>query len=397
MERFKKASSIIEILKQHGHEAYFVGGSVRDLIIDRPIGDIDIATSALPEEVMAIFPRHVPVGLEHGTVIVVENGEPYEVTTFRTESEYKDFRRPSSVQFVRSLEEDLKRRDFTMNAIAMTEEGEMVDLFAGKEAIRLKEITTVGDAADRFQEDALRMMRGIRFVSTLGFSLEIKTKQAIETYGHLLEHIAIERITVEFEKLLTGTYCVNGLQELVETKLFSHLPYLQMSEERLLKATQYKWDSFETDVEAWAFFLYCIGEEHPSVFLRQWKFSNKKIKDIVAVLLAIRSRKEKEWDTILLYKTGIRIAEMAERVYEAIIESYNSASVKQVQSLFHALPIKNRQEMHVTGNDLLSWADKKPGPWVAEMLQNIEEAIVQGDLVNKKENIREWLQRCNLL
>ncbi|EEL88727.1 CCA-adding enzyme [Bacillus cereus AH1272] len=346
---------------------------------------------------MAIFPRNVPVGLEHGTVIVVENGEPYEVTTFRTESEYEDFRRPSSVQFVRSLEEDLKRRDFTMNAIAMTEEGEMIDLFAGQEAIRLKEITTVGDAADRFQEDALRMMRGIRFVSTLGFSLEAKTKQAIETYGHLLEHIAIERITVEFEKLLTGTYCVKGLQELVETKLFSHLPYLQMSEERLLKATQYKWDSFETDIEAWAFFLYCIGEEHPSVFLRQWKFSNKKIKDIVAVLLAIRSRKEKEWDTVLLYKTGIHIAEMAERVYEAIIESYNSASVKQVQSLFHALPIKNRQEMNVTGNDLLSWADKKPGPWVAEILQNIEEAIVQGDLVNKKENIREWLEKCNLL
>ncbi len=278
MERFKKASSIIETLKQQGHEAYFVGGSVRDLIIDRPVGDIDIATSALPEEVMGIFPRHVPVGLEHGTVIVVENGEPYEVTTFRTESEYEDFRRPSSVQFVRSLEEDLKRRDFTMNAIAMTEEGEMVDLFAGQEAIQKREIVTVGNAADRFQEDALRMMRGIRFVSTLGFSLETKTKQAIETYGHLLEHIAIERITVEFEKLLTGTYCVKALKELVETKLFSHLPYLQMSEERLLKATQYNWDSFETDIEAWAFFLYCIGEEHPAVFLRQWKFSNKKIK-----------------------------------------------------------------------------------------------------------------------
>ncbi|CAM3976835.1 MULTISPECIES: CCA tRNA nucleotidyltransferase [Bacillus cereus group] len=397
MERFKKASSIIETLKQQGHEAYFVGGSVRDLIIDRPIGDIDIATSALPEEVMAIFPRHVPVGLEHGTVIVVENGEPYEVTTFRTESEYEDFRRPSSVQFVRSLEEDLKRRDFTMNAIAMTEEGEMVDLYAGQEAIQKREIVTVGNAADRFQEDALRMMRGIRFVSTLGFSLENNTKQAIETYGHLLEHIAIERITVEFEKLLTGTYCVKGLQELVETKLFSHLPYLQMSEERLAKATQYKWDSFETDVEAWAFFLYCIGEEHPSVFLRQWKFSNKKIKDIVAVLLIIRTRKEKDWDTVLLYKTGIHIAEMAERVYEAMIESYDNTSVKRVQTLFEALPIKSRQEMNVTGNDLLNWANKKPGPWVAEMIQNIEEAIVQGNVVNEKECIREWLQECNLL
>ncbi|NIA58993.1 CCA tRNA nucleotidyltransferase [Bacillus pacificus] len=388
---------MIETLKQQGHEAYFVGGSVRDLIIDRPVGDIDIATSALPEEVMGIFPRHVPVGLEHGTVIVVENGEPYEVTTFRTESEYEDFRRPSSVQFVRSLEEDLKRRDFTMNAIAMTEEGEMVDLFAGQEAIQKREIVTVGNAADRFQEDALRMMRGIRFVSTLGFSLETKTKQAIETYGHLLEHIAIERITVEFEKLLTGTYCVKALKELVETKLFSHLPYLQMSEERLLQATQYKWDSFETDIEAWAFFLYCIGEEHPSVFLRQWKFSNKKIKDIVAVLLTIRTRKEKDWDTVLLYKTGIHIAEMAERVYEAMIESYDHTSVKRVQTLFQALPIKSRQEMNVTGNDLLNWASKKPGPWVAEMIQKIEEAIVQGNVVNEKECIREWLQECNLL
>lgn len=397
MERFKKASSIIETLKQQGHEAYFVGGSVRDLIIDRPIGDIDIATSALPEEVMAIFPRHVPVGLEHGTVIVVENGEPYEVTTFRTESEYEDFRRPSSVQFVRSLEEDLKRRDFTMNAIAMTEEGKMVDLFAGQEAIQKREIVTVGNAADRFQEDALRMMRGIRFVSTLGFSLETKTKQAIETYGHLLEHIAIERITVEFEKLLTGTYCVKALKELVETKLFSYLPYLQMSEEKLLKATQYKWDSFEADIEAWAFFLYCIGEEHPAVFLRQWKFSNKKIKDIVAVLLTIRKRKEKDWDTVLLYKTGIHIAEMAERVYEAMIESYDHTAVNRVQTLFQALPIKNRQEMNVTGNDLLNWASKKPGPWVAEMIQKIEEAIVQGNVVNEKECIREWLQECNLL
>ena len=306
---------------------------------------------------MGIFPRHVPVGLEHGTVIVVENGEPYEVTTFRTESEYEDFRRPSSVQFVRSLEEDLKRRDFTMNAIAMTEEGEMVDLFAGQEAIQKREIVTVGNAADRFQEDALRMMRGIRFVSTLGFSLETKTKQAIETYGHLLEHIAIERITVEFEKLLTGTYCVKGLKELVETKLFSHLPYLQMSEERLLKATQYNWDSFETDIEAWAFFLYCIGEEHPSVFYVNGSFQIKN-KRYRAVLLTIRKRKEKDWDTVLLYKTGIHIAEMSERVYEAMIESYDNTSVKRVQTLFEALPIKSRQEMNVTGNDLLNWANK---------------------------------------
>ncbi|AIK39814.1 CCA tRNA nucleotidyltransferase [Bacillus pseudomycoides] len=397
MKRFKQAGAIIETLKQHGHEAYFVGGSVRDFIINRPIGDIDIATSALPEEVMHLFPRHVPVGLEHGTVIVVQEGIPYEVTTFRTESDYEDFRRPSSVQFVRSLEEDLKRRDFTMNAIAMNEEGNIIDLFAGQEAIRKQEIATVGNAADRFQEDALRMMRGIRFVSTLGFFLEEQTKRAIEEYGHLLEHIAIERITVEFEKLLTGKYCVNGLQQLVETKLVTHLPYLQMSEERILKAMQYNWDFFETDIEAWAFFLYCIGEEHPSVFLRQWKFSNKKIKDIVAVILAIRSRKTKSWDAVFLYKTGLHTALMTERVYQAIIKKYDIFSVNQVQSLFDSLSIHNRQEMKVSGNDLLGWTEKTPGPWVAEVLQRIEEEILQERLENEKEKIREWLQGCNLL
>ncbi|HEK9102186.1 CCA tRNA nucleotidyltransferase [Bacillus pfraonensis] len=397
MKRFKQAGAIIETLKQHGHEAYFVGGSVRDFIINRPIGDIDIATSALPEEVMHLFPRHVPVGLEHGTVIVVQEGVPYEVTTFRTEGDYEDFRRPSSVQFVRSLKEDLKRRDFTMNAIAMNEVGDIIDLFAGQDAIRKQEIVTVGNAAHRFQEDALRMMRGIRFVSTLGFSLEEQTKRAIEKYGHLLEHIAIERITVEFEKLLTGIYCVKGLQQLVETKLFTHLPYLQMSEERILKAAQYNWGSFETDIEAWAFFLYCIGEEHPSVFLRQWKFSNKKIKDIVAVILAIRSRKINLWDAVSLYKTGLRTALMAERVYQAIIEKYDMSSVNHVQSLFDSLSIHNRQEMKVSGNDLLGWTEKTPGPWVAEVLQKIEEEILQERLENEKAKIREWLHGCNLL
>ena len=223
---------------------------------------------------MAIFPRNVPVGLEHGTVIVVENGEPYEVTTFRTESEYEDFRRPSSVQFVRSLEEDLKRRDFTMNAIAMTEEGKMVDLFAGQEAIQQREIVTVGNAAS-FSRRCPANDAWYSVCKHVRFFIRNENKQAIETHGHLLEHIAIERITVEFEKLLTGTYCVKGLKELVETKLFSHLPYLQMSEERLLKATQYKWDSFETDIEAWAFFLYCIGEEHPSVFYVNGSFRIK--------------------------------------------------------------------------------------------------------------------------
>ena len=121
-------------------------------------------------------------------------------------------------------------------------------------------------------------------------------------------------------------------------------------------------------------FLYCIGEEHPAVFYVNGSF-RIKIKDIVAVLLTIRKRKEKDWDTVLLYKTGIHIAEMAERVYEAMIESYDHTAVNRVQTLFQALPIKSRQEMNVTGNDLLNWANKKPGPWVAEMIQKLKKQL----------------------
>ncbi|MFD0768512.1 CCA tRNA nucleotidyltransferase [Bacillus sp. CGMCC 1.60114] len=397
MKRFKRAVSIINTLTQNGFEAYFVGGSVRDYIIGRPIGDIDIATSALPEDVMRLFPRHVPVGIEHGTVIVVQEDVPYEVTTFRTEGDYEDFRRPSSVQFVRSLDEDLQRRDFTMNAIAMTGTGEIVDLFGGQEAIAKKEIATVGNAADRFQEDALRMMRGIRFVSTLGFTLEEETKQAIIKYGHLLEHIAIERITVEFEKLLVGTYCAKALQLLVETKLYEHLPYLQMCGDFISKSTEYNWSFFNNDTEAWAFFLYCIREEHPSVFLRQWKFSNKKIKDIVSVLLYVRAREKHGWNEFLLYKAGKDIALTAERVYEAIMNTYSNSNVESVEKVYEDLPIHNRQQLQVSGNDLLSWTDEQAGPWIANILQKIEEEVVYGRLKNEKECIKEWLHRCNLL
>ncbi|PEA55813.1 CCA tRNA nucleotidyltransferase [Bacillus pseudomycoides] len=397
MERFKRAASIIKTLTENGFEAYFVGGSVRDYIIGRLIGDIDIATSALPEDVMRLFPRHVPVGIEHGTVIVLHEDIPYEVTTFRTEGDYEDFRRPTSVQFVRSLDEDLQRRDFTMNAIAMKETGEIVDLFGGQEAIVKKEIATVGNPVDRFQEDALRMMRGIRFVSTLGFTLEEGTKQAILEYGHLLEHIAIERIAVEFEKLLVGTHCAKALQLLVETKLYEHLPYLQMCGEYIAKAAEYDWNFFKSDTESWAFFLYCMREEHPSVFLRQWKFSNKKIKEIVSVLLYVKAREKQEWDALLLYKAGKDVAVMAERVYEGIMNTYLISNARHVEKVYDDLPICNRQELQVSGNDLLSWSKEQAGPWVANALQKIEEEVVYGRLKNEKECIKEWLHKCNLL
>ena len=208
---FSQAAPLLERIEAEGFEAYFVGGSVRDSLLDRKISDVDIATSALPQELKQIFPRTADIGIEHGTILVIYQGIPYEITTFRSESGYSDHRRPDRVDFIRSLSEDLKRRDFTMNAIAMDRKGKLIDPFHGQEAINKKQIITVGEPSERFGEDALRLMRAIRFVSQLGFAIEKETLSAITSMPHLLGKIATERKLAEFEKMLTGPYCDQAL------------------------------------------------------------------------------------------------------------------------------------------------------------------------------------------
>lgn len=207
---FQQAVPILKKLEKAGFEAYFVGGSVRDHLLGRTINDVDIATSAYPEEVKAIFHRTIDLGIEHGTVLVLEEGREYEITTFRSESSYTDYRRPDKVEFIRSLDGDLKRRDFTMNSMAMNCDGTIMDPYHGKEDIHNRLIRTVGSPEMRFTEDALRMMRAVRFVSQLGFSLESSTLISLREHSRLLEHIAVERKTMEFEKILAGLWKQKG-------------------------------------------------------------------------------------------------------------------------------------------------------------------------------------------
>ncbi|MCA9766031.1 MAG: CCA tRNA nucleotidyltransferase, partial [Carnobacterium sp.] len=223
---FTKALPIIAEIKQAGYEAYFVGGCVRDALLNKEINDVDLATSAFPAEIKAIFSKTIDVGIEHGTVMVLKNDETYEVTTFRTESTYQDFRRPDQVVFVRSLKEDLKRRDFTVNALAMTEDGEIIDYFDGVNDLTNGLIKAVGSPKERFFEDALRMMRGVRFVSQLNFRMDSETKKAIFLHRALLAKIAVERIQVEFMKLLLGEGRQKGLNLFIESALYSYCPGL---------------------------------------------------------------------------------------------------------------------------------------------------------------------------
>lgn len=202
----KKVNDIIEELMQHGYEAYAVGGCVRDMILGREPEDWDITTSATPYEVKKIFRRTVDTGIVHGTVTVLIDKEHFEVTTYRLDGEYEDNRHPKQVEFTSSLTEDLKRRDFTINAMAYNEKEGFIDLFGGMEDLRRGLIRCVGSAQDRFEEDALRILRAIRFSAQLGFTIEESTLEAIRDKVEKLRNISAERIRVELTKLLISDH-----------------------------------------------------------------------------------------------------------------------------------------------------------------------------------------------
>lgn len=195
---------IIETLQKNGYEAYAVGGCVRDMLNGDTPHDFDITTSAEPETVMSLFEKTVPTGIKHGTVTVIINGVPNEVTTYRTDGEYRDHRRPDSVIFVKSLREDLARRDFTVNAMAYNKKDGLKDFFGGKQDIQNRILRAVGEPGRRFYEDALRIMRLFRFSSVLGFDIEENTLKAALEYAPTLKSVSAERIYSELLKTLCG-------------------------------------------------------------------------------------------------------------------------------------------------------------------------------------------------
>ncbi len=198
----ERVDRIITILQNHGYEAYAVGGCVRDSVLGREPEDWDITTSAMPEETKALFAKTFDTGIEHGTVTVLMGDEGFEVTTYRIDGEYEDSRHPKEVTFTRNLKEDLQRRDFTINAMAYNEKDGLVDIFGGIRDLRAGVIRCVGNAVERFSEDALRILRGIRFAAQLGFGMEDDTRRAMGELAPVLGKISAERIQAELVKII---------------------------------------------------------------------------------------------------------------------------------------------------------------------------------------------------
>lgn len=388
---FEAARPVLDTITAAGYEAYFVGGCVRDTILGKPLHDVDIATSAFPAEVKALFKRTVDTGIEHGTVMILDHGTGYETTTFRTESGYQDYRRPDSVTFVRSLQQDLQRRDFTINALAMKTSGEVVDLFDGLADLKAGVLRAVGVAEDRFHEDALRMMRAVRFASQLDFDIEPTTERAIQDNAALLSKIAVERTRVEWEKLLTGQAPKRGLAALLATDLYRYMP--KMADQRAALVTLLDlpdWQLPDT-ASAWTLMAWLTGcRERPQIsrLLKAWKTSNELIMHVEAASQALAALKVHGRLTAREnFDVGHTALKTANQVATLLGFGQSQAELDQAYSV---LPIHDKHELAVNGGDLLRAGLVTPGPAMGQILAACLAAVINGKVKNERAELLDF-------
>ena len=387
---FLEALPVMQQLVDAGYEAYFVGGSVRDMLLHKPISDVDIATSATPQEVKEIFSHTVDVGIEHGTVMVIHHKEGYEVTTFRTEEGYEDFRHPDKVTFVRSLEEDLKRRDFTINALAIGIDDQLIDFFDGIGDLERQCIRCVGDAKERFNEDALRMFRAVRFVGQLGFQIEENTKNAISLLKMNLSKVAVERMKVEFEKMIQSSYRKDALKLFVETGLYQACPLFDGKGEILLKLAEFSIKEMSV-LQAWILFVdeLKLSDKEVTHLLKSWKSSNEQIRDVLVGYKTYRVRKEEEWNFFLAYACPY---EVASEVEQLLIAQGKSTSMEDLEATYQLLPIRSMNDIQLNGYDIIRILklDKK-GPIIGQVLKTVEKMILEKSISNDAEVLETYV------
>lgn len=387
---FETARPILRKIEEAGFEAYFVGGSVRDTVLNKKIHDVDIATSAYPEEIKGLFQRTVDTGIKHGTVMVLDGSESYEITTFRTESGYQDFRRPDHVTFVRSLSEDLKRRDFTINALALKEDGTIIDLFNGLSDLEQHLIKAVGDPEERFNEDALRMMRAVRFASQLNFSIEEATQKAILDHAPLLKKIAVERIQVEFEKLLMGQQPQLGIQTMLDTNLDQYCPdsiSLHESLKQMVQIKQLKLDSIEA---AWVMVAWYpnLSNDQLQKLLKDWKLPNSLIKTVEYTIQVLKMLQDEMIDQEVIFNAGednVRLASQIARLLDI--------SDLDIINQYQMLPIKSVKELAVTGGELIKLKLIQPGPKLGLLLNDLKKVVIHNQVTNTQDDLVEYVKK----
>ena len=378
---------ILDILRRAGYPAYAVGGCVRDTILGREPNDWDITTSARPEEVKKCFRRTVDTGIAHGTVTVMIRKKGYEVTTFRIDGQYGDARHPDNVVFTSDLREDLLRRDFTINAMAYSHESGLVDPFGGQEDLRKKIVRAVGVPVERFTEDALRVLRCVRFAAQLGFSIDPKTYDAAKELSRNLGKISAERIREEFLKILLSAHpdYTAKLQE-IGAMPFIYPSYREIqneAERALLLAPEDK-------VLRLTAFLYQGGAEDAEAFFDRLKFDNDTRNRVLHLIRYKDAALEAEPKSLRKFLSvfGKEDVDKLLLFHEKILGTDLTEVRRELKGIEARGECTSLKELALTGNDLTAMG-MKPGREMGALLHELLEAVIEEPKLNTKEKLKK--------
>jgi len=414
------AYEILETLHKNGFEGYLVGGCVRDRQLHRPVKDYDIATSARPEQVEHLFARTIPTGIQHGTVTVVIQGQPYEVTTFRKEDAYENYRRPTEVEYIDNLYEDLRRRDFTMNAMALDREGKLLDPFGGAADMEHGILRCVGDAGERFQEDALRMLRCIRFASEYSLDIEAATWEALSRLAPLLKHIAMERVRMELERMIAGASPNRAVGLLAESGIlrYSKAPLLLASLDSSVSRRLADARELHGPLLRWSYMYLQLGADagQAEEDMRRLTFSKQQIETVRLILAAAAFVRDADasrhtvssadWEApktrwkLAAVQYGRPSLEALRDILAVDGNALTPASTDDAQARVAActeiwircglqwleeMPVDRAASLDLSGGELIAAIGRPAGPWVADVLNHLVKEAALSRVANEKQ------------
>ncbi|PYZ94539.1 CCA tRNA nucleotidyltransferase [Salipaludibacillus keqinensis] len=367
---------VLNQLEESGFDSYIVGGAVRDKLIGKVVMDVDICTKATVEEIQSVFLRTIEVGIQHGTVIVPIRGFPVQVSTFKGNT----------------LEEDLLQRDFTINAMAENRLGDIIDPLGGKKDLHKRLIRSVTNTSQPFEKDPLRLLRALRFALQFHFHIEERTQEGMNSFSHLMNSPAIERISAELEKISTCSLDGEQWTWLLDQPVFQQLNSLFQNHElkRSLKA-QERPVVIQDYLTWWSFALYDEDVSLVKNGLSHYKRSNRLSKDVIAIHQSISQLKQGYCTSYDLYKLGKTRLTIALHLLNHLQQKQTDETT--LLNAYDHLPIKEKKEILITGRDILDHFPSYAGHEVGQLIKDIERNVVSGQLHNEQQAILDWIRR----
>ena len=371
---------VLKVIEMNGYEAFFVGGFVRDYTLGVDSNDIDITTNALPYQMSNIF-KIVNTGIKYNSVTIIYEGYSFEATTYRLEGPYIDYRHPT-YEVGKTLLDDLKRRDFTINAMAMDKDLNVIDLFGGLDDLKNKVIRTVFEPQKRFTEDALRMLRAAYFAAKLGFSIENETLNAMKKCSYLVQNLSKDRIIWELEKLINSKYQHIGIKYLIESNIAPYLgelkrPIFLLNEKKIMNID---WIDFLTIA------YYDNPNELSNIHLRA--NISSMIKDAINIAKQITKN---NFDRLVLFESGLQVCLAANNVNVNLFNANDKTDYLTKE--YELLPIHSMSELAIKGNDILENIVIKDNRQISEILKAIMRLVIIGKLDNSKECILKYIKK----